>query len=87
LQRLEGSFQVAANKSARGKEGMDKKAQNDKFVDIVRRQNINAQGGSYKLGNQSINYDQIRKQWISDLKAFGVFQQNELWQFGQMTEA
>lgn len=51
LQRLEGSFQAAANKSARGKEGSDKKAQNDKFVDIVRRQNFNSQG-AYKLGNQ-----------------------------------
>lgn len=61
----------------------DSKSQNDRFLDIVRRQG----GNHHAANNLSIQkLEQIRKQWVADLKAFGIFQQNELWQFGQMNE-
>ena len=31
--------------------------------------------------------ENLRRQWASDLRAFGIFQQNELWQFSQMNDS
>jgi hypothetical protein len=50
---------VAAKKSARNQDGSEK-TQNEKFLDIVRRQAFNTTGNTKGLP-QNINYEQIRK--------------------------